>query len=80
MSKIELASTGRASCRACRKPIAKGELRFGEEIGSAGFDGSMTLWFHLTCAAAKRPEQLRPVLAKWIAHRPGARSASTASR
>ena len=65
MSKIETAATGRATCRACRKPIAKGELRFGEEVGSAGFDGNMTLWFHLACAAAKRPEQLGPVLAKY---------------
>jgi hypothetical protein len=65
MSKIEVASTGRASCRACRKVITKGELRFGEEVGSAGFDGNMTLWFHLACAAAKRPDQLKPVLAKY---------------
>jgi hypothetical protein len=65
MSKIEVASTGRATCRGCRKAIAKGELRFGEEHGAFGFDGNMTLWYHLACAALKRPEQLRPVLAKY---------------
>ena len=64
MSNIEIAATGRATCRACRKPIAKGDLRFGDVV-PASFDGTMTHWFHLVCAAAKRPEELRPVLAKY---------------
>jgi hypothetical protein len=53
---IEPASSGRAKCRGCDKPIAKGELRFGERHPNAFGDGDMTLWFHLPCAAYSRPE------------------------
>jgi hypothetical protein len=53
---IEHASTGRAQCRGCGDKIVKGELRFGEKQPNAFGDGEMTLWFHLPCAAYKRPE------------------------
>jgi hypothetical protein len=53
---IEPASSGRAKCRSCDKPIAKGELRFGERQPNAFGDGEMTLWFHLPCGAYSRPE------------------------
>lgn len=53
---IEPASSGRAKCRACDLPIAKGELRFGERQPNAFGDGEMTLWFHVRCAAYARPE------------------------
>lgn len=53
---IETASSGRAKCRGCDQKIAKGELRFGERQPNAFGEGEMTLWFHLTCAAYKRPE------------------------
>ena len=53
---IEPASSGRAKCRSCDQPIAKGELRFGERQPNAFGDGEMTLWFHLPCAAYSRPE------------------------
>jgi hypothetical protein len=53
---IEPASSGRAKCRGCEQPIAKGELRFGERQQNAFGDGEMTLWFHLACGAYKRPE------------------------
>jgi len=43
-------------CRGCNQKIAKGELRFGERLPNAFGDGEMTLWFHLACAAYKRPE------------------------
>lgn len=52
---IEPASSGRAKCRGCEHKIAKGELRFGERQPNAFGEGEMTLWFHLTCAAYKRP-------------------------
>jgi hypothetical protein len=55
---IEPASSGRAKCRGCNQPIAKGELRFGERQPNAFGDGEMTLWFHLVCAAYQRPEAL----------------------
>lgn len=53
---IEPASTGRARCRGCDQKIGKGVLRFGERQPNAFGDGEMTLWFHLRCAAYKRPE------------------------
>lgn len=53
---IEIASTGRAKCRACEQKIDKGALRFGERLPNAFGEGEMTLWFHMRCAAYKRPE------------------------
>jgi hypothetical protein len=52
---IETATSGRAKCRGCDQAIAKGELRFGERLPNAFGEGEMTLWFHLVCAAYKRP-------------------------
>ena len=59
---IEPASSGRAKCRGCDQKIAKGELRFGERQPNAFGEGEMTLWFHLDCAAYKRPEPFLQVL------------------
>jgi hypothetical protein len=53
---VEPAASGRAKCRGCDRPIAKGELRFGERQPNAFGEGEMTLWFHLPCAAYSRPE------------------------
>lgn len=53
---IEPAASARAKCRGCDRKIDKGELRFGERQPNAFGDGEMTLWFHLICAAYKRPE------------------------
>ena len=53
--RIEPAKTGRAKCRGCDRPIAKGKLRFGERVPNVFGDGETTLWFHLRCAAYKRP-------------------------
>jgi hypothetical protein len=53
---IEKATSARARCRGCDQKIAAGELRFGERHPNAYGDGEMTLWFHLWCAAYKRPE------------------------
>ena len=55
---IEPASSGRAKCRGCGERIAKGELRLGERLPNPFADGEMTHWFHLVCAAYKRPEPL----------------------
>ncbi len=64
---IEEAKSGRAGCRTCRKPIAKGELRFGEEVENQFSDGGeMThRWHHLACAAGSRSDQLRSVLSEY---------------
>jgi hypothetical protein len=61
-SVIERASTGRAKCRACGQPIAKGDERFGEALPNAYGEGDALFWFHLPCAACSRPESLLPVL------------------
>lgn len=62
---IEEAKSGRASCRTCRKPIAKGELRFGEEVENQFADGGETTyrWHHLACAAGSKTDELRSALA-----------------
>ncbi len=59
---FEPAPTGRAKCRGCGKPIAKGELRFGERIPNPFAEGETTLWFHPLCAAYKRPESVLETL------------------
>lgn len=55
---FEEAPTGRSKCRGCAKPIAKGELRFGERLPNPFAEGEMTHWFHPLCAAFKRPEPI----------------------
>ena len=61
---IEEAKSGRAGCRTCRKPIAKGELRFGEEVENQFGEGGETThrWHHLTCAAGSKTDELRGTL------------------
>jgi len=61
---LELATSGRAKCRGCGKAIAKGELRFGEQLPNPFAEGEMTLWFHPMCAAYKRPEAMLEKLAE----------------
>lgn len=63
MHVIEPASSGRAKCRGCGQKIEKGALRFGEKLENPFADGDMTHWFHLDCAAFKRPEPLLQTLA-----------------
>jgi poly [ADP-ribose] polymerase len=61
---IEVAKSGRATCRTCRQAITKGEVRFGEEAPNAFSDsgGTMHMWHHLLCAAKKKPGQLREAM------------------
>ena len=59
---IEEAKSGRASCRTCKKPIAKGELRFGEEAPNAFGDAPSMRWHHLMCAAERLPAELKAAL------------------
>lgn len=60
---IEVATSARAKCRGCDRKIAKDELRFGERQPNAFGEGEMTLWFHLRCAAYKRPEPFLEIAA-----------------
>lgn len=60
---IEAAKSGRASCRTCKKPIGKGDLRLGEEVPNQFDAGEMThVWHHLECAAKKKPGPLKAAL------------------
>ena len=62
---IERAPSGRAMCRGCGAKIASGERRFGERLPNpyAEDEGETTRWYHLACAAFKRPEPLIETLA-----------------
>ncbi len=62
---IEIAKSGRATCRSCRKPVAKGELRFGEEtVNQFAEDGATSFrWHHIACAAGTMPNELKGALA-----------------
>lgn len=62
---IEEAKSGRASCRTCKKTIAKGELRFGVETQTQFSDTPSLQWHHLLCAAQKLPAELKPALAEY---------------
>jgi len=59
---IERASTGRAKCRRCGEKIDKDALRFGESVQNPFGEGDTMHWFHLSCAAEKRPQKLRDAL------------------
>lgn len=61
---LEAATSGRAKCRGCGRALAKGELRFGEQLPNPFAEGEMTLWFHPACAAYKRPEAVLQRLAE----------------
>jgi hypothetical protein len=61
---IETATSGRAKCRGCGERIASGERRFGERLPNPFAEGEaeMTHWFHLRCAAFRRPEAVLEAL------------------
>lgn len=60
---IEQAKSGRAKCRRCRQVIPKGELRLGELVDNPYGEGQASLWYHVRCAAIKRPQALLAALA-----------------
>jgi poly [ADP-ribose] polymerase len=68
---IEEAKSGRASCRTCRKAIAKGELRLGVETQTQFSDAPSLQWHHLACAASKLPAELKAALAEYPGEVPG---------
>lgn len=62
MNVIEPAKSGRAKCRRCKKPIPKGEDRFGWATHNSFDPDESTYehwWYHLSCAVKKHPEGLR---------------------
>jgi poly(ADP-ribose) polymerase-like protein len=62
---IEEAKSGRASCRTCKKTIAKGELRLGVETQTQFSDTPSLQWHHVLCAATKLPDELKAALAEY---------------
>jgi hypothetical protein len=59
---IEPAPSGRAKCRACRQTIEKAALRFGAAVENAFGSGTTHHYYHLVCAAERRPEQFKETL------------------
>jgi hypothetical protein len=76
MHRIEIAPSGRAACRGCKQPIAKGELRFAEEAPNPyAEEGAMGYrYWHLTCAATKVANELAHALAVFEGHVEGRES------
>jgi hypothetical protein len=54
--RIELATSARARCRACRRAIAKGVERFAEAVPNPVAEGESQHYYHLECAAERRPK------------------------
>jgi hypothetical protein len=77
---LEPATSGRAKCRGCARPIALGLLRFGERIPNAFAEGETTLWFHPLCAAFKRPEPFLATLESAPADVPEREALAAAAR
>jgi hypothetical protein len=67
-------------CRGCARPIARGELRFGEQLPNPYGQGEMTLWFHPACAAFKRPEALLQALGATLEKVPDQEALERAAR
>jgi hypothetical protein len=61
---IEIAPSGRASCRGCKQPIAKGVPRFAEEAPNPYSEegGTSYRYWHLACAAPKLANELAAAL------------------
>ena len=62
---VEQASTGRATCRGCGTKIGAKVWRFGERRPNPyGDEGTeVTHWFHVPCAAYRRPEPFLETIA-----------------
>jgi len=54
--------SARAKCRGCGRAIDKGDLRFGEADQNPFGEGETHRWFHVRCAALRRPERIAPLL------------------
>jgi hypothetical protein len=65
--KVEVAATGRARCRGCKETLEKGTVRFAEEFKNPySEDAGMSYrYWHLSCAAKKLANELRPALAAY---------------
>lgn len=61
---LELATSGRATCRGCGLKIAAGSPRLGERVPNPFADdgGETTHWYHPACGSYRRPEALLDAL------------------
>lgn len=66
MHVLELAATGRATCRGCGEKIAGKTPRLGERVPNPFSDegGETTYWYHPVCGAFRRPEAFLAALAE----------------
>lgn len=66
MHVLELASTGRATCRGCGEKIAAKTPRLGERVPNPFSDdgGETTHWYHLRCGTYRRPEAMLAALSE----------------
>jgi hypothetical protein len=60
--RIEIASSARARCRACRRTISKGAERFAEAVPNPVAEGESQHYYHLACAAERRPKAFAGLL------------------
>ncbi len=60
-TRLELAATGRARCRACNAAVPRGALRFGEQLPNPFNDKPTWYWYHIECAALRRSSSALPV-------------------
>jgi len=63
--KLEVSPSGRAACRGCKNPVAKGDLRFAESYVLPGSDQPGHRYWHLECAAKKLAGPLQEALAAY---------------
>jgi len=63
--KLEVSPSGRAACRGCKKPIAKGEVRFAESYTMPGTDQVAFRYHHTACAVAKLASELGEAIAAY---------------
>jgi hypothetical protein len=68
--RIELATSGRARCRACRRAIARGVERFAEAVPNPAAEGESQHYYHLECAAERRAKPFAAHLATLDPPRP----------
>ena len=63
---IEVAASGRATCKTCKQRIDKDTLRLGEEYASQFGEGGMAVrWHHLACGADALPAVLREAMTSY---------------
>ena len=60
--RIEIGSSARARCLACRRTIAKGAERFAEAVPNPMAEGESQHYYHLACAAERRPKAFAGLL------------------